>query len=681
MNNSLIGFSKNKIILKQSSKMAIFVSIILCLITVFDKIVLKGAINFYIHTPVTYIIIFFLQFFVVRDEWENIKHLYKIIQKQFLKKNLFKLVVILLPFFLAILFKNKLNEYLLNQNIFGLEYQHLQFIMQLKFYAKTVVLYGGSLLTALLANYLNFNQIKVKRNHSDKKQFVLIAVVLTILFLAVKAFFIFYYSGNFQDDWHHIVAGQNFFQDGTFLKINQYFGDEGYQRGAYMTILTNLFMYLFGRDVDIAQLAPAFIGLINFVLLILIARKVLKSNISIILLSLLYVFNPFVIFNHLFIRMYVFYELFFLLIILFCIYLYRNLLVKEHLQVGLCLLSLALLNAFIWKYTGDKSSILFPIYSLIGVFIATHKSNFLKPIVQKILSLIQKHRWVFIFIAAIVIPLAIFFFTKFSIWNVFVEITTSNTNAGSNRASLIRLICYTFAPLVMYVFLSFTGIGKHSVSKQILISFAFLSLVTHIALPETYQVIRGFNYTWGVLLIVAVMLREEFMTFMTLIIRNKVILCIAYTVFALLLLIPTIKSYSNYFFSVGPSIVGEVAYYEFDVTFKYLSENKSKKLYIGSSYNAIPDIYYNLPVKYYLDLDKTLAESSYFPEEIKLISSIQEVHNLSLEEDVCVVLRDYSPGLLVQGDFMTYLVNNYSLNKVTNGWRIWCERSNQTKLP
>lgn len=680
MNLLTIKFPKKKIIIKNSSWLALLISVLLCLITVLDKIFFYGAINFYIHTPVIYSLIFFLHFALIKDEWENIRILFKELQRKLTKGRIVKIFLIFLPLLLVVLLKNKLNEIILNQNILSLEYDYLLTIIKIKFFAKTFILFLGSILTALFANYLNKSVITVQQKAKSKRTTLIVTILLIALFLIVKAFFIFNYDGNFQDDWYHIIAGQNFFQDGTFIKVNQYFGEAGYQRGAYMTVLTNFFMHLFGREIDIAQLAPAFIGLINFSLFLIITRKVLKNNISIILFSFLYTFNPYVIFNHLFIRMYVFYELFFLLIVFLSIYLYRNLLAKKYTKIVLTFLSLLFLNLFIWKYTDDRSTILFPIYSLIGILIALYKATNLKEIFSKIWQYANRNKKIMIPTFLILFLSVLFLLAELSLFTKFLSLITEGTNDGSNRASLIRLICYSFAPLVMYVFLSFVTIKRHSPSKQIFIFFAFVSLILHIALPESYQVIRGFNYTWGVLLIAAVIMIEELIKQALVIKKRSLFLSFIFILLSFSLLLPTIKSYHNSFLSLGPSIMGEVAYYEFDRTFSYLQREHSKDTIISITYNVVPDMHYNLPSKYVFNANGNI-NNFYFPEEITVLYTLKELQSLAEEENVCLLLRDYTFGVLAGFDVGTYIINNYSTKKVYAGYILWCERTPENKLP
>lgn len=657
---------------KKTSKIVFSLSILLWLTTIVDKIFLKGFVNYYLHTPVSYIIIFFLLLWFVRQEWENIQKAYINFKNSLERKDILKILIVIVPLILVILLKNKLNEYLIHQNILGVGYSWIKILLTLQFLAKSIILYLGALITSVLATILFNNSRKEKTDVKTNNNHIPISLVLILLFVIVKAYFIFKYQGNYQDDWYHIVAGTDFFKNGTFLSINQYFDGTGYIRGAYMSILTNFFMLIFGRSVNIAQLAPAFVGLINFIILLFLAKKALKKNIYILLFGLLYISNPFVILNQLYVRFYVFYELFFLLIILLLLALHTNLQTRSKIKAILILLALVILNILIWIYTGDKSAIIFPIYSVLGIAFCILDFPHVKIFLKRNFNQLLKNKWIFIPIALLLVSLFILFM-KNSGLNLFLGIFKSSTSGGSNRNSLIHLICYTFAPLVLFTFLGFTQVSKKSISPKIIVLSAFLGLLIHLALPGTYQVIRGFGYLWGVLYLASFVFIEELIPYMKGLFKNKWIVVSILAFIFMLLSYSNFKSYSNDFISNGPNIVGEVAYYQFDATFKYIQTDLKNKILVESSYNVIPDMFYNEVPSYVLNLNHTL-DNAYFPTQVKELTSIGQLQEVDAQNNVCVVMRDFSYDALVDQEFMTYLVNHYILVKDTIGYRIWCER-------
>lgn len=660
--------------LQKTSKMAILLSLVLWLITILDKTISNGLINFYIHTPVTYIVIFFLQFTAISQEWNLILRLYQHIKDNFKWKIALKFLWIFIPLGLAILFKNKINEYLFNQNVFGLEYSLLQQLMVLKFLTKSTILLFGSFFVALLCTFfLNTSSKEPSEDKKSKDYFLPILFIFTALFIAVKLYFIFAYSGNYQDDWYHIVTGLNLFQDGTLLKVNQYFEGTGYLRGLYMTALTNFFIFEFGKSVNIAQLAPAFIGVIDFLLLLLLSRKIFKKNIYIITFAILYITNPFIIFNHLFIRFYVFYELFFILILYLLISLYKSL--KKHnkkkfLRIGV---SLVVLNVFVWIFTGDRSTILFPFYTVAGIFFCIIKQSYIFSYLRKVLKKVFRSKWIMYLIVLISITILTGIFFKWGI-PIIGDIFITQTNAGSNRNSLIQTICYTYAPLVLLTIVGFTQLRKYKSSTTELILFlSGIGLIIHITMPYSYQVLRGFGYLWGPLYLSALFCLQDFIS-VKLFTKHKRLTSIAmFLTFSSAMFFSNWNSYNNSYVTIGPHIVGEVAYYEFDDTFKYININLKDKTIVESSYNVVPDMFYGLSVKYVLNLNQTL-DSAYFPEEIKQIKTVEDFEQLDKNSDVCLLLREFSYRDLLDKEFTTYMINHFSIEKIFRGYAIWCER-------
>lgn len=657
---------------KKSTKIAILLSLIFWLVTIVDKTILKGAINLYIHTPIWYIGVFFLQFAAIKQDWDIIKRLWKYIKENIQWKSILKLLLIFVPIVLAVLLKSKINEYLFNQNILGLQYALLQPLMVLKFLAKSLILFGGSFGVAIFSVFFLKLPRKDLKTENSKDHFLPILFILIAIFIAIKLYFILAYSGNYQDDWYHIVAGLNFFKDGSFDKVNQYFAGTGYQRGAYMTILTNFFMLIFGRSVDIAQLAPAFIGLVSFTTLLVLAKKVLTKNLYIIIFAVLYMTNPFLIFNHLFIRFYVFYELFFLLIILLLVALHSYLVKKAKLRSCITLVALIVLNILIWTYTVDKSAVIFAIYSLLGVVFCVLKLSHARDYLKRKLSLLLKNKFILFILLPTVLIVTIFIF-KDSAIHLLKGIFLSSTNGGSNRNSLIRVICYTYAPLVLFTFLSFTQIAKKKAITQIILMLGFAGLVFHIAMPETYQVIRGFAYLWGILYLCSMIFIKDIIEHFNIASKKRFLYLGLLIVLPGSILLANVTSISKSFLTTGPNIQGEVAYYEFEEALTFAQTDLKGKTFVESTYNVIPETFYDRVPSYVLDLDHSL-DKAYFPPSIKHVFSIDELKEIENKDDVCIIIRDFSFNNLVGREFMTYLINHYALIKTTVGYEIYCER-------
>jgi hypothetical protein len=132
--------------------------------------------------------------------------------------------------------------------------------------------------------------------------------VLTIAFVAAKIAMPLVFDGSFIDEYLHIASGLEFFSTGGFAQI--YRGEESYFRGPNMSIWVGLWVALFGKSIFVAKLAPLSLGIANYFLLSFIAQRTISDKKYILLLLAAYTLSPWVLFNHFYIRFYVFYELY-----------------------------------------------------------------------------------------------------------------------------------------------------------------------------------------------------------------------------------------------------------------------------------------------------------------------------------------------------------------------------------
>jgi hypothetical protein len=101
-------------------------------------------------------------------------------------------------------------------------------------------------------------------------------VLIIIIFIGIKIGMPLIYAGSYIDEYNHIFSGIEFFKTGHFAELRL---DNQYVRGLPVSVIGGLFMVLFGKTIFIAKMVPAIIGIINFFLLYLIAKRVIKRNI------------------------------------------------------------------------------------------------------------------------------------------------------------------------------------------------------------------------------------------------------------------------------------------------------------------------------------------------------------------------------------------------------------------
>lgn len=135
-------------------------------------------------------------------------------------------------------------------------------------------------------------------------------VIILIFFIFIKLVFIFKGSGSYIDEYLNIISGEHLWQTGSFA---DFIPNIKYVRGGIISIMSGFVNYLGIQNINYLKIIPAFLGVINFCLLYLLARKYLSSSYVYILL-LGYTLSSQVIFNHYYIRFFVFYEFIFLLL-------------------------------------------------------------------------------------------------------------------------------------------------------------------------------------------------------------------------------------------------------------------------------------------------------------------------------------------------------------------------------
>lgn len=149
----------------------------------------------------------------------------------------------------------------------------------------------------------------IKWMYKEGWSFSIPFVVIAAAFIAIKIGMILTYNGSYLDEYYHLLSGVEIFKQGHLATFTT---DGAYLRGFFTSLLTGLFLRVFGQSILIAKIVPAMLGILNFILLYLISKKVLPNRKYILLLLSIYTLNPWVIFNHFYIRFYVFYEFFLL---------------------------------------------------------------------------------------------------------------------------------------------------------------------------------------------------------------------------------------------------------------------------------------------------------------------------------------------------------------------------------
>ena len=144
---------------------------------------------------------------------------------------------------------------------------------------------------------------------------LLAIILISIVFISIRLAMPIKFDGSYIDEYLHITNGISLFESGKYA----YFYDDGlpYQRGTLMSLWVGFWLFLFGKSILVAKLAPISIGIINYFLYLYLSVRLLDKRRFQILSLLLFTLSPWCIFNHFYIRMYVEYELFLLILLVF----------------------------------------------------------------------------------------------------------------------------------------------------------------------------------------------------------------------------------------------------------------------------------------------------------------------------------------------------------------------------
>ena len=139
---------------------------------------------------------------------------------------------------------------------------------------------------------------------------VALCIGIVVLFLLTRFGLPLLYTGSYIDEYNHVHSAILLADQGEFPTFNS---NSPYRRGSYVTVALTWLFALFGRGLYAAKLLPIAVGTASFGMLIAVSRHLLSSKWRYVFL-LTYVVYPWILFNHNYIRMHVFYELFLVLV-------------------------------------------------------------------------------------------------------------------------------------------------------------------------------------------------------------------------------------------------------------------------------------------------------------------------------------------------------------------------------
>ena len=425
-------------------------------------------------------------------------------------------------------------------------------------------------------HFVNYIKNIFDSSHNYRSIYIIFLILISFVFIAIKIGIPLLYTGSYLDETTHLLSGIEFFKSGHFAQL--YFGEE-YTRGAHISVLVGLFFKLFGKSIFVAKMIPALLGIINYFLLLKIAQNVFEKKFYILLVMICYTFSPGVIFHHFYIRPFVVYE-FFLLLIIFLFFRIVDSLNQKKKFFTILYLSLVILVNFINYFLSNdlgKYVIL-----IVTVFFCIYTYLYYNS--KKIYSIYNSTKNVYLRIMA------------FSIIFIFLLIIFVWLRGQDKINSLIfGTLVYTtpmdlkydyyFLNLnlifTIFFFLSLLLITKSYNKKNMILMCGGLIFVTHLLSSKDLQLMRSIMYFIPIYYLISIYSISRIN------LRKYSLLII------IILLVVLIRNYPSDFLN-GPYIPKEVNYKDYKLGSEFVSrEYLSKDLILISSQPQI-NKFYNL---------------------------------------------------------------------------------------
>jgi hypothetical protein len=502
----------------------------------------------------------------------------------------------------------------------------------------------------------------VKWMYKEGWSFSIPLVLIVIIFIAIKIGIPIIFTGSYIDEYYHILSGIEFFKSGHFA---EFYSGELYNRGAYISVLVGIFFKLFGQTIFVAKMVPASIGIINFFLLYKIARHVFINKKYILLLMATYTFIPWFIFNHFYIRMYVFYEFFILLLTLIFILIIKNINCTKKLIAYSTILSVIV--SVVYFLSGDSGKYLILLYCIIYltyIFFIEIKNI---PIKNKIFNKYKNNQKLKIIL---ILSIGLITATLFNIEKLFNNfflgslVYSSGENFKYDNLFLNLNLTFTVFFLLSILLLFFKKTNK--IIKLIACSSLFLLFVHYISAPDM-QITRAIIYFLPLFYLVSIFCFYA----ISKIYQKKFFLLIIILVF-----LSIYRGYPIGFISNGPYIPTEVNYIDYKKAYSYI-EKGCDSVYEASPSSQIASFYNINYKKLIITNGKTLNQAyiynksgtnDYFNtyDNKSIETKIEAVLNNQNSKNFCIITRTPSEDYFLDKDSINLLEKKMFKQEYTN---------------
>lgn len=447
-------------------------------------------------------------------------------------------------------------------------------------------------------------------------------VLSGLIFIIIRILIVWKYGTPYLDEYLHLAAGKDFLNTGSFGAM---YSTEGYTRGFYVTALIGSLLKLTSGNLPLTNIGFLVVSIVNFILFYKVLTASRASRFVTAISLILYTINSYSIFNHVYIRMFAFYELFFLLILLITVKLITAVQEKCRKQVIILTSIIAVINLFLIS-TKELENYLYIAISILSIGYA-YLHTYADTLIQKASGAIKK-----ILAASAIIIATLIIAIKSGLLDLFLH--GKIPNGTGSVSSYQNFFLYSIALLSVLAMLGIVTliIRRGHTRLSVYLFLVFYTLIAiHFTLSQDYQVIRGLLYLMPLFCLIATWSLELVFP------RKKLVIS--------LLLIGFLGIGSMKFFAQFPQIKGEINYFDYPQAYRFLNGCQQKYALIHSPF--ISDFYHvKLDGIFYID-QISLEENIMYRNvdgkyqlvynDTPVVSSVDEFNRIISEQGACII--------------------------------------------
>ena len=506
-----------------------------------------------------------------------------------------------------------------------------------------------------------------------------VELILIIVIYFFVQFSMFQYPGNYSDEYFHIIAGKNLVETGEFPILNDEGG--GYIRGAAVSYLVAFFFTIFGMSLFAAKLVPISLGFINLLLLSETSKYIISNKKIRLILLLTFVLSSWLVFNHFYVRHYVFLEFMFLFLALSISKLINT--ISYQKSNGLIYVFIVVfINICNYFLMNDVTKYIIPVATAFGFtylfLFESHKSKIKQRKIQKLFNYDSREKNLFLLILCIVALLLISNFVNLT--SLMNALLTGSTNTAPGHFNFNSFFFGIYLFFTLFFIIGMIGNIMFKDNNKVIYFLIMPLLLLHYISSESTQIMRFMVYLLPLFYLLTFYGLERVMNSF----QNKKIIAIILIIF-LITTVSILQDDKDRFFSKGyPVFPSEIGYHEYEPMYNYLKNNLSEYVIINTEYNIQKEKFFGVKTDYKLDFKNVFDQhyTHYYDENTEVYRQVytntpvikdrDEYNSIISKEKVCIISSDHANHLLENSD-IDRIKNNFTEEARFVGFTIYCK--------